>query len=461
MLQIVMNEYSSSRRLYQRLIPNPIMITLFRSNQIHTTFPLLILTLVIPIWMSTALYLGVMASQQASALRAGASAQSSDSCKEAISDTFNGEVAPIWVWTDPYNDATYDPSARPDYLRITAPRGNDLYPGFNYDAPRLLQPITGDFVMETRLEADPAYNYQGAGLLIWQDSDNFVRLELGYGGVAGGNVRGIRLDREYNGGYIAVSATPATPTSATIVELRLTRRGEEITASWRFVDQAWQAIAGTTMKLNAELFIGITAIANPNVPTSIIADFAHVRISCPLPVPFLELPLPHTASENALSRVHSLFDHAYPYGILGKPEPVMLSTTLLSYAGYPALVGTVKNCRSAVRCYSGHEGIDFSKFGGFSEEERKHIPVLAAADGTVVKSEKECGLPAVHIVHNNHFKTVYLHLANDEYLVTEGTVLAGQRIGTCMIALRNHVPMACICIWCLLRSESGWRIWKR
>ena len=46
-------------------------------------------------------------------------------------------------------------------------------------------PNSGDFTLETLVEFDPQETYQGAGLLVWQDEDSFLRLEFGFGGMGG------------------------------------------------------------------------------------------------------------------------------------------------------------------------------------------------------------------------------------------------------------------------------------
>ena len=104
--------------------------------------------------------------------------------------TFNDDFQGAWnsklVWTDPNNDVTYSFTAHTGFLRLTVPDDNDLAGVINYDAPRLLVPQNGNFTLETLVEFDPQETYQGAGLLVWQDEDSFLRLEFGFGGMGGG-----------------------------------------------------------------------------------------------------------------------------------------------------------------------------------------------------------------------------------------------------------------------------------
>ena len=104
-----------------------------------------------------------------------------------FADEFSSTVLnPKWKWEDRWQDAQYDLKARAGFLRITASLGNDLAPWTNFDAPLLLQPADGNWIAETALEFAPTQEYQGAGIVVYQDDDNLVRLERGYGGVGGG-----------------------------------------------------------------------------------------------------------------------------------------------------------------------------------------------------------------------------------------------------------------------------------
>ncbi len=79
----------------------------------------------------------------------------------------NSNLAQAWKWIDPGNDSTYSLTSRLGFIRISTPNGNDLAPFTNMTAPRLLQPISGNFDIRTLVEFYPQVNYQGAGLLVW------------------------------------------------------------------------------------------------------------------------------------------------------------------------------------------------------------------------------------------------------------------------------------------------------
>ena len=149
-------------------------------------------------------------------------------------------------------DATVGVEARPGYLRITAPSGNDLFPGTNFDAPTVFQVVSGDFTLETALEFAPTEDYQGAGLYIWQDQDNFVRLERCFGGL-GGIDSGICLLKIADGEPEVIASPVDIPTTAQRVELRLQKTGGQVTAWWRDASAAsagpWRTVGNTEIAL--------------------------------------------------------------------------------------------------------------------------------------------------------------------------------------------------------------------
>ena len=198
-------------------------------------------------------------------------------CQKAFSDEFNGSLDARWSWIDPRNDSTHSVTARPGYLRVSTSDGHDLFPGNNYDAPRLLQLIDGDFTITTLVEFDPHYQYQGAGFLIWQDANNFLRLERSYGDFAS-SVSGVHLDQDENGVYSDVAPTPQHLTTATRVELRVQRSGEHFTTSWREPGNAWQVVGETVIHLSS-VMVGLDLIAQHGVPQT-TADYDYFTVSC-------------------------------------------------------------------------------------------------------------------------------------------------------------------------------------
>ncbi|MDW8318227.1 MAG: DUF1349 domain-containing protein [Anaerolineae bacterium] len=201
-----------------------------------------------------------------------------------FSDEFDGALSHQWRWTDPNDDATHSVTARPGYLLISAPAGNDLHPNFNYDAPRLLQLVEGDFEVETALEFSPRRSYQGAGILVWQDLDNFARLEMGYYE----DRRVILFDKEEVGWYQHVTPPAAHPVAADLVELKLRRYGNRLSAWWRWPGGHWQAVGSTTLRLRRQVWVGLALIAEHHAPQT-TAYFDKFRVSSVEPLNYPRL----------------------------------------------------------------------------------------------------------------------------------------------------------------------------
>src|SRR5262249_17305731 len=83
--------------------------------------------------------------------------------------------------TDPDGDCTI--GADRGKLTITVPGTphNLTGPAGNTSAPRILRPVTGDFPAQVKVTGDfqPGHpkGFNGAGLLLWADNANYVRLE--------------------------------------------------------------------------------------------------------------------------------------------------------------------------------------------------------------------------------------------------------------------------------------------
>jgi beta-xylosidase len=195
-----------------------------------------------------------------------------------FNDDFQGAWNSKWVWNDPNNDAKYSLTARPGFLRLTVPDGNDLAGFTNYDAPRLLVPQKGNFTLETLVEFDPKDVYQGAGLLVWQDEDTFLRLEFGFGGM-GGAAKNVVLVKQEEGGLNLVDFIDL-PDTLKRVELRLQRNNDLYTAWYRQVGGSWQKIGSTELSLNSTVNVGITQVTQ-YTPSQISADFDYFRVFSP------------------------------------------------------------------------------------------------------------------------------------------------------------------------------------
>lgn len=190
---------------------------------------------------------------------------------------FGGEGIPKgWKWIDP--DTTtgvikYDTSG--GTLKFTIPTGKDMF-GENRTAPHMLQAIDGNFQIETRVKFDPKADYQGAGLFIYIDGNNYVRLERAFGGLDGGG-SGIRLDARTNGDYRPITPPSDVPTDAKSVDLRILRTGKFLYAFWRADENAeWKEIGEVEYDFPSTVQAGIIAC---NTGPAIPVEFSYIKLA--------------------------------------------------------------------------------------------------------------------------------------------------------------------------------------
>lgn len=186
-------------------------------------------------------------------LRQSTTNASENNCDQPFSGTPHGRLDARWHWDNPGESATLcvDPHG---FLSITAPASSDLYPGHNFNAPRLLQSITGDFTIQTHLQFHFTKNFQSAGLLLWQDQTTFLRFERDYG-----QQIGLLFQKNNKGSYSSVSQKNSL-TSAESLDLKIQKHGDHFTVSWREPGYDWQTDGETTLHFD-HLMVGLDVIA--------------------------------------------------------------------------------------------------------------------------------------------------------------------------------------------------------
>jgi regulation of enolase protein 1 (concanavalin A-like superfamily) len=203
--------------------------------------------------------------------------QNGEKIEKIVQVVFNGESLPDdWRWIDPDKGNPSSYTLKDGNLIVKVPAGKDLF-GDNYDAPRLIKTVSGDFEIETGVKFSPKQSYQGAGLLIWAGKTQYLRLERGFGGVDGGE-GGIRFDKRENDGYEAVSGTSNTPTEIPEVELKIRRNGKEFAAFWREPNKDWKEIGKTRLDYPNNLDVGLIIC---NTAEEITAEFSNLKLALP------------------------------------------------------------------------------------------------------------------------------------------------------------------------------------
>ena len=194
---------------------------------------------------------------------------------EQVSEiNFKDGLPKNWDWLDPDKDNPSNYETRDGVLRLKIPSGKDLY-GENRTAPRLLKAVSGDFEIETKVKFDPQDSYQGAGILIFRNDNNYLRLERGFGGLGGGE-SGIRFDKREDEIYEAIATPDKFPTEAKEVELKIRRLGKEFTAFWRTPDGVWKEVGKYASSYPETVQVGIIGC---NTAQEITAEFAYIKLS--------------------------------------------------------------------------------------------------------------------------------------------------------------------------------------
>jgi LPXTG-motif cell wall-anchored protein len=192
---------------------------------------------------------------------------------DAIVDQFD-KTSLAGDWSVVNSDPTqWSLSERPGHLRIHSLKG-DTWQTANDAKNVFLQDIpSGDFQLVAKFDAPVALDYQSAGLLAWQDTDNYVRAGLAHVGSAGGTV--IENAREAKAAFTSTFTARAGSTAET---LKLSRAGNLFTTSY-WNGSAWVQAAKVTVDLDVQK-VGIYAFSAVD-GTSLSADFDYLAVVPP------------------------------------------------------------------------------------------------------------------------------------------------------------------------------------
>lgn len=177
------------------------------------------------------------------------------------------------------NPSAISLTARPGFFRIDTERGT-----LGEDASAgnlLLRPMTGTFIIETRLEFNPRAGQQSAGLLVYLDDTHGVALGLAHAAGERGEFRGIALlsvsglgdDAAQRAGAFFDETNAEDPNT---VYLRLLRSGNLFVGAFSADGRIYTEIGTITADLPDEIMVGVAA-AN--------GDFAGCGTECDLSIP--------------------------------------------------------------------------------------------------------------------------------------------------------------------------------
>lgn len=178
-----------------------------------------------------------------------------------LSDDFSGCQldASIWTYYNPLGDATIMMTGEQVSISVPPGTGHDIWKS-GINAPRIMQDIQNeDFEIEVKFDSVPTVKTQMHGILVQQDSGNFLRFNYQSNG---NNNTAVIVDGK-NGN--AQSVFSEVLTGAIPAYLRVTRTGTTWTMQSSLNGQDWTTLTTINKALNttqAGVFVGNTG-GNP------------------------------------------------------------------------------------------------------------------------------------------------------------------------------------------------------
>jgi regulation of enolase protein 1 (concanavalin A-like superfamily) len=183
--------------------------------------------------------------------------------KEPAVPTIGG----IGVWVDPDNDC--EKGTEGDAVTISVPGGmhvNSSELG-KANAPRIMTEVNGDFVVQVRVDgriqpgsqplADLPLAFQGAGLLVWQDEENYLRFErAARSSPEKPLVHELLLESRRDGkaGLPAYRSMRDRP-----ITLRIERRGSDFACSYNIDGKTWVPLKQSSLRFANKVSVGVSA----------------------------------------------------------------------------------------------------------------------------------------------------------------------------------------------------------
>ena len=137
-------------------------------------------------------------------------------------------------------------------------------------APRVMQHVAGDLVARVTVDelpepaapaaGQPRRAYRGAGLLLWQDERNYVRLESAVTGADGSSVRYALFETRHDGRPVGGLAGSGVRLRGGPTDLRLQRHDRELVAQARQGNEDWREVGRAEVDLQRALEVGVAVV---------------------------------------------------------------------------------------------------------------------------------------------------------------------------------------------------------
>lgn len=186
------------------------------------------------------------------------------------------ELAGWGTSIDPDGDCTISPTEKT--LSVSVPGTlHDLNADIDkYNAPRILREVDGDFEIQVKVVGDfkpgtkalraKTLPYNGGGLFVWHDSDNFIRLERG-AVVNKGKVNTFAIFEEREGGSRGAMHNGAL--TAGTAYLKLARKGSRIFGFTSKDGKKWTALKPIDTVWPTDLKVGLDVINSSDQPFTV------------------------------------------------------------------------------------------------------------------------------------------------------------------------------------------------
>jgi cytochrome c len=203
----------------------------------------------------------------------------------AFDDEFAGSSLQSFWQTSGKAGSTFDLSTTSGSLTINSPINTDLG-GSTNDAPKILQTVSGDFTVFTKVDADFSVSGGHAGLLVYVDDSHFMRLERRDG-------QKIQLGGKDGGEFIYDQFT--LPSNVNPTYLKLEKTGTTISGYWSADGVTWNLLSWTEpFTGSGQVYVGLFVLTQGASSFPVAFDYFRFFITIdPLPEsPVVAIALP-------------------------------------------------------------------------------------------------------------------------------------------------------------------------
>jgi regulation of enolase protein 1 (concanavalin A-like superfamily) len=171
---------------------------------------------------------------------------------------------------DPSRDCEVSLDGESNRLKVTVPGTPHVLsaedPGLPMNAPRVVRPVRGDFTADVRVlgRLEPGRSrtthydpFHGAGLIVWQDRSNYLRLERAVGYIKGRPHPYLNYELR-EGGRLAVSHGITVEDGP--LSLKLRRQGRAFSAWYSRDGRRWARIARVDATLDERVEVGVGVV---------------------------------------------------------------------------------------------------------------------------------------------------------------------------------------------------------